>query len=37
LDPEIVKELADGFTTESVYSRKVKEYLNATSGQEVDK
>jgi len=37
LDPEIVKELADGFTTESVYSRKVKEYLNATSGQVVDK
>lgn len=37
LDPEIVKELADGFTTESVYSRKVKEYLNATSVQMIDK
>ncbi|MCR4858996.1 MAG: DUF4369 domain-containing protein [Bacteroidales bacterium] len=31
LEPEKVKELADGFTTESVYSRKVKEYLNAIS------
>lgn len=37
LDPEIVKKLADGFTTESVYSRKVKEYLNATSVQMIDK
>ena len=31
LEPKTVKELADGFTTESVYSRKVKEYLNAIS------
>jgi hypothetical protein len=30
-DAETVKELADGFTTESVYSRKVNKYLDAIS------
>lgn len=27
LEPEMVRELVDGFTTESVYSKKVKDYL----------
>jgi len=37
LDPATIKELADSFTSESVYSRRVKEYLNASSEQMVDK